>query len=77
MKKREKESTDTARRQLCDNGSNPGLFGGRCVRRRSGSGASLGFDNHGRCGWVESRVDRSDTADVLADPSRYSESGCK
>lgn len=69
MKKREKESTDTALRQLCDNGSDPGLFGGRCVGNRGGSGASLRFDNHGRGGWVESRVDRSDAADVLADPS--------
>lgn len=72
-----RESTDAAVGELCENGSDPVLLGGRCVGRRGRDGAGLGFDNRRRGGWVESRVDRSDAAEARADPGRYPESGCQ
>lgn len=70
------ESTDATFGETGKNGSDPLLVGGRCVGTRGGSGAGLGFDNHRRGGWVESRVDGRDAAEALADPARYPESGC-
>lgn len=40
------ECTDAAFRELCENGSDPVLLGGRRVERRGRSGASPGRDNH-------------------------------